>query len=309
MAFHFNVPGADAAGRTGVILFLVLSGFLITDHLRAEMHAKGRLDLFQFYRRRALRIAPALGVLLIAATVAAGLGTEDRELAPAILATALFIANATYLVGIDLQWLSHMWTLSLEAQFYVAIPLVLMGLTRRSRAGAIAVLGAVVMLLYPAAAALAAGCALAVIGARPAAWFAMRAFPAIGLVAILFSAAIDNQSSVYNLAPTIFSSVGASLIVAAAAGGTSRRRRPSLGWVGRVSYSLYLWHLPIGTVLFPAAYAMGLSWWTAALASTAISVGVASVSYRWIERPFLPGRAIRYADSPPTAVHPAPSTA
>lgn len=288
LAFHFNVPGAHAAGRVGVTLFLVLSAYLIAGHLLASRRALGRVVFMPFYRRRLVRIAPALLVLMAVSSLAAHLGGRGGEMAPAIAATILQVADAPDVLGLDLYWLSHMWTLSLEAQFYLVIPLaVIAGFAGPVAALFAAVAVGAISVLYAPVGALATGCALAAFNIQVRSWLGIRALVIVGIGVIAMSVAIDNQSSYYNLLPTLGTSLGSALIITAAAGARTSLRLPGLRQVGVISYSLYLWHLPATALIYPTLYAMGQPWWVATGLSLAVSLAAGSVSYRFIERPFL----------------------
>lgn len=290
LAFHFNVPGAQAAGRIGVTLFFVLSGYLITHHLAAALAEDGRgLGVVtRHYRRRALRILPPLAVMLLVVTaIATAVGTVTI-VGPAAVSSAFMVANLPAPLGVDLLWLSHMWSLSVEAQFYLVLPVLLVaGFIHRFVAAAVIVGAATVLVLYPAASGLGIGCLLAVAGARavPRLWPPLLTLA--GCAVMLVSATMDNQSAYYHLVPAWTASVGAGLIVGAAAARTSSSTANPVKRVGQISYSLYLWHLPIGAVLFPAAYAAGYPWWVAAVAAVALSVATAEISYRFVESPFM----------------------
>lgn len=114
-------------GRTGVALFFVLSGFLITLLLLDERARRGSIDLRRFYLRRSLRILPAYYVFLvvIAGLAAARLvSTTWQDLGTA----ALLVTN---LHPDSEGWtLAHTWTLAIEAQFYILCPLLLIALHR-----------------------------------------------------------------------------------------------------------------------------------------------------------------------------------
>src|SRR4051794_36677121 len=120
------------AGGFGVYVFFVLSGYLITHLLATEREATGRLSLRRFYARRALRLLPALALLLIASAVwalADGGPTAERTLR-GIPFVALYVgnwANAASPIGgdYDLGLLGHTWSLSVEEQFYLLWPLAL----------------------------------------------------------------------------------------------------------------------------------------------------------------------------------------
>ena len=120
-----NLPG----GYFGVQAFFVLSGFLITTLLLRERGKTGRISLSAFYRRRAYRILPALFVFLAVVSVLAvtrvidGLGPRD------IISPALFLRDYWPLDGS--WWTGHIWSLSVEEQFYVLWPLAVILMPRR----------------------------------------------------------------------------------------------------------------------------------------------------------------------------------
>ena len=134
VTYHL-VPSALPGGFLGVDAFFVLSGFLITSLLVAELSATGRIDLRQFYLRRLRRLTPALLVVLAALGVYAAIWAAPAELARLRehgLWTLGWMANwksvadgTTYtdlVAGESL--LRHMWSLAIEEQFYVVFPLV-----------------------------------------------------------------------------------------------------------------------------------------------------------------------------------------
>lgn len=104
--------------RAGVLLFFVLSGFLITGLLLREKSAKGRLDLKRFYIRRALRLGPALVTFLLVILILRYFnlvqGVQNYEIAACLLYTRNFFGKS--------QTLTHIWSLSLEEQFYLCWP-------------------------------------------------------------------------------------------------------------------------------------------------------------------------------------------
>lgn len=275
---HAKLFGLPGAGQVGVTLFFVLSGFLITSLLIDERAMSGRIHLLAFYRRRALRLLPALVAVLAVAAIFEGWK---------ILAPLAYVANWAIIVGIDLGLVSHTWSLSVEEHFYALWPIAFILLP--SRRMAVLVLAAtwlvsVVIRLNAAelhamwgtdarADALVIGCLLAF-------WFAWRAprvaWPlAIGAGLALAAVSTRGEREFLTTIGLSIAAIGGGVLVAWAAG------RPSplltwapLRWMGRVSYGLYLWHplvyaLPIGPFAIPAALV------------------VAGASYRWIEAPFL----------------------
>ncbi|WP_106814069.1 acyltransferase family protein [Microbacterium timonense] len=136
--YHFW-PGRITGGYIGVDIFFVISGFLITAHLMRELTATGTVRLGQFWARRARRLLPAsLLVLLFCALVVmspylmptSALPNEVRE----ILASTFYVENwylalnsADYLNhGGEPTTVQHYWSLSLEEQFYVMWPLIML---------------------------------------------------------------------------------------------------------------------------------------------------------------------------------------
>jgi len=137
VAYHTGVPGF-VGGFTGVDVFFVISGYLITGLLLLDIERYGRIRLLDFYARRARRILPTL-ILVVLTTVivsffllSSALGEIQRVLKSAY-ATLLMAGNFYFLRGAgdyfgvrsELQPLLHTWSLSVEEQFYLVWPAVL----------------------------------------------------------------------------------------------------------------------------------------------------------------------------------------
>ena len=131
--YHAGIP-AVSGGYVGVDVFFALSGYLITDLLAAEVEATGRVDLRRFYARRARRLLPAIGVLLLAVGAFAYVfysPLEQRPIAETALATALYVSNVVFAqgatnylaAGAEANPLLHTWSLAVEEQFYLGWPL------------------------------------------------------------------------------------------------------------------------------------------------------------------------------------------
>lgn len=139
MLYHADIGGA-AGGYLGVDLFFVLSGYLITSLLLAELANSGTVDLRAFYARRARRLLPGALVLMAALTVVTGLVVTDaaaglREDVPWVAAFALnwhyIAADHSYFATMARPpLLQHLWSLAIEEQFYLLWPALLIGLTR-----------------------------------------------------------------------------------------------------------------------------------------------------------------------------------
>ena len=147
-----SVPGAFV----GVDIFFALSGFLITSLLLRERKRRGRIRLADFYARRALRLLPALYVLLAIYIVYAA-ATNLPTTTVGIVPIATYWQNWADIANISTPaFLTHLWSLSVEEQFYLLWPIVLIlliGFARRTRyIAGILVIALVAMNVYRIAA-------------------------------------------------------------------------------------------------------------------------------------------------------------
>ncbi len=316
--YHAGAPGVPG-GFVGVDVFFVISGFLITRILAREMD-DGRLSIARFYERRARRILPAL-MAMLAVSLAAGwfllLPGELEDLAKSGLATTLFVSNLWFLRTLDyfapaaeLLPLLHTWSLAVEEQFYIVFPLLLLLLQRRTRGTLVAVVAALSAISFVVATvgvvhapsatfylassrawelgigALLALTPLRIHAARPG---LREAVAWAGLAAILASVVLIDSSMPFpgpTAAPAVLGS--AALIWAGGAGSTRPSRLLSLRpvvFVGLISYSLYLWHWPILAFLRARAGSVDLEPAVAA-AAVALAFVIATLSWRFVERPF-----------------------
>jgi peptidoglycan/LPS O-acetylase OafA/YrhL len=323
---HLEVPGFRSGGVAGVTLFFVLSGFLITSLLMEEFGRAGRIELRAFYRRRMLRLLPALFALIAAVFVYESVA-GGNPIADALLAL-LYVGNWVRVGGQGLGLLSHTWSLAIEEQFYLVWPAVLLLARplapRRWRiVFALALIGALGSMLERAALwhgagsinrvyfatdaradGLLLGCALAL-------WLTSGRQLRLGWIAgvtalaLLAAATVTSGSrAIYIVAPTL-ASIGGLLLIAFLVTGDRGAlfRWPCLCATGRISYGLYLWHVPIVWVLLPHLARLPL------LVRGAIIVGLAwaaaAASYRWVEQPFL-RRKHRAAEAAARAGSPRP---
>jgi len=134
IGFHAGAPELTG-GFLGVDVFFVLSGFLITDLLVVQYDRLGRLDLKNFWGRRARRLLPALAVMLVVVTAAATViePSQDGSLRLALLAAVTYTSNwyqiihhVSYFAALGPKApLDHLWSLAIEEQFYLIWPLIL----------------------------------------------------------------------------------------------------------------------------------------------------------------------------------------
>ena len=265
MASHADLPGFRLGGGTGVTMFFVLSGFLITALLVEEQSDTGRVNLRAFYRRRLFRLLPAL-VVFLAGALAMGWGTGDHA-----TAALLYVANWVRAGGGNLGDLGHTWSLAIEEQFYVIWPVLFMALAKRPAwLLRLAVVGTILSAVSRTmiviggnqaamdrvyfgsdtrADAILAGCILGLIIARGRHLSVPRWLVATaGLALAVVTGIAAGQSSFYQWGLTL-ATVASTIIIARVAvrpAGSSRILEWSgLVRTGRLSYGLYLWHWPI----------------------------------------------------------------
>jgi peptidoglycan/LPS O-acetylase OafA/YrhL len=128
------------AGYAGVAIFFVLSGYLITALLLREEDRTGRISLRLFYIRRSLRLFPALWLYLLVVFVIWCMGGLPHHPWHSIVSSLLYIRN---LVGSGHET-GHLWSLSIEAQFYCLWPFVLVSLRQRNRLRLLVALSALI---------------------------------------------------------------------------------------------------------------------------------------------------------------------
>jgi peptidoglycan/LPS O-acetylase OafA/YrhL len=273
---HFKGPArlfvsASAGGWSGVYLFFVLSGFLITGIL---LDSKPKPHYYRrFYIRRALRILPAFYLLLVLLVVLPRTGwLEGRRVGwPFIGLSFLYLANLTPLFGVPAQY-AALWSLAVEEHFYLLWPTVVRALSRRAAAWcalgifiASPLIRAIVHALgYNATSAytwlvadgLAIGALLGVLsrGAlaerRPMFYFStICTCAAVGLFALGTPFGIWRGSTFFGAVfrPTAVNLFFAGVLSMTLLLGASRFRwivqRPLLQWFGGISYGLYLVHM------------------------------------------------------------------
>ena len=321
--FHIGLPGISG-GFVGVDIFFVISGFLITGLLVREHETTGRISLRTFYSRRMRRILPAVLATIAVTMVVAAIVLAPLQM-PGIAqdgaASALSLGNmrfalesSDYFAATDPSPFRHLWSLGVEEQFYLVWPAIVIVAFRvlRSRPGIAVLVGALTVASFTFALwltetfapwafyslpsrlwELALGGLLAVaagwvarlprVALIPVGWLG-AGLVAIGLVWIDSATPYPGSAA---LLPTLGA---AALIVGGGRGGPVTwllTRRPTR-FIGRISYSLYLWHWPI--LVLPSLATGEPLPLEVSCALGLVSVVVAAASWRLIEEPFRRGR-------------------
>lgn len=289
IAYHVDPTALPGGGVVGVTVFFALSGFLITSLLLEERATTGRVDVRGFYVRRARRLLPALALML---AVVGPVAVAAGNISIAGLGSVVFYsANWWSATGHHLGMLTHTWTLATEEQFYLLWPVALLALRRTSHAVTLTLAVAVLLLFSGvlgaacSSVAVLAGCALALwLHGRPKAWSPPRASAPVLLVGLLGASEVT-VSNVWTVAVATALATAAVYAIGTAAE-VPFLSNPGVRAVGRRSYGLYLWHLPVIAIVGAATQTSG---WSAALVSLPVLAGVTELSWRYVEQPFLRG--------------------
>ncbi|MFF2387765.1 acyltransferase family protein [Agromyces sp. NPDC058104] len=332
VVLHHGWPAVAPAGYMGVDVFFVVSGFLITGLLMREIERTGRLSLRDFYLRRARRILPAAIATLAAVSALTLLLVPQREWRPwfrEIVASTLYYEN--WQLAVDSQIprradlestpVQHFWSLSVEEQFYLFWPLlIIVALWIAARRGAASTTVVLVLLSVVTVASFVHSVLLTAQDANLA-YFSTFArtweFGIGGVLAIVSRAPLTGRAALRSVvswaglvmiavpivafrSPEVFPGLVVLLPVIGTlaviwAGMPERAWSPAVvarlrpvQWTGDVSYSLYLWHWPI-FMFTPYLTGVPSPPWLMVIL-VALSVLVAGLSKRWIEDPFRHGR-------------------
>jgi peptidoglycan/LPS O-acetylase OafA/YrhL len=322
VAFHFETKGVYG-GFVGVDIFFVISGYLITGIIQAEV-ARGDFSFARFYERRLRRLLPALYVMVAVTAIPTFhylLASERAEFFRSVTAVVTFTSNIFFWLQSGYfdhaaveKPLLHTWSLAVEEQFYLALPLIVWGVLRSARDNRMALpvtLGALALASFALSIVLMrnGASANAFFMSPPRAWeflvgsiVALDGFPKLrhpmaqqiarGAALVLMAIPI------LSLRPgpgfpglnAVLPCVGAAIFIWSGIGVKNQAHaRYSLLHVmrffGRISYSLYLWHWPLFTFARFSKSSLVLG-----RVETAglflLTVAVSYLSWRFVEQPF-----------------------
>ena len=318
LLYHAGVPGF-AGGFVGVDIFFVISGYLICGMIDRDLRARS-FSLADFYKRRILRILPALFVMFLITSVLAArycLPVELEDYAKS-LASAIGSVSNMYFAGTagyfdapaETKPLLHTWSLGVEEQFYLIAPLLMWLLYRFVPNWARAVLAACAILSFVAAVAMSFRNTTFVFYWTPLrAWeLALGALLSIRLfrlprnalqrnlsgstgVVLIAAVVLFGSPSTPLLLMTSLAAIGAALVIA-----SSETELSVVGWllsqrplvfIGLISYSLYLWHWPL--IVFQRSDGILFAGASGAITKATViaaSFVLAILSWRFVELPF-----------------------
>jgi peptidoglycan/LPS O-acetylase OafA/YrhL len=325
--FHISkelLPG----GFVGVDIFFVISGYLISAHI-FQSHRQGTFSFIDFYYRRIRRIAPAMTVV-VAVTLAVAewvlLPDDARAAAKSAVMSFASLANVHFWLNQDTGYfaassnelpLLHLWSLGVEEQFYMVWPPLAILICRWRSGRALAVMGVLALAsfaigqfayagsptfayyLLPSrggellVGAIAANIALS--GRLAGLGRHALALAGIGLALVLATMVLLSERVVFPgwwaLPPT----VGAALLILGGGAGANPVSRllavAPLRAIGAISYSAYLWHWPL---LAFYRYGYGEPGFGAGIAVFALTMFLATLTYRYVEQPVRLSRRITW---------------
>ncbi len=310
LANHAGIPGF-AGGFVGVDIFFVISGYLITRIIMRD-RAAGRYSLAEFYRRRAIRIFPALFVLLPVVSLVALLAMAPSELVTfsrSLVATTFFASNFHFLADTGYftpaaatRPLLHTWSLAIEEQFYIFWPFVLALALPRNRASRWGVVWAIMAASFAASVwmthvdmavafyqlpfrawELGLGGVLSALPLTRLTRPSREVLSAAGLAAIGYSTHFYREPLVFPGLAATLPCLGAAAIIAAGEQPLVNRllALAPARFFGRISYSLYLWHWPV--IVFAGLWLFLPAGPATITGEIAISVLLGWLSYELIE--------------------------
>jgi peptidoglycan/LPS O-acetylase OafA/YrhL len=315
--FNHAGIGLFSGGFIGVDVFFVISGYLITTIIARELHTN-EFSLTRFYERRIRRIFPALFTVIAFTTLVCAVIYDPAKFTTfgkSVIATTFFLSNINFWqesgyfdTSSQLKPLLHTWSLAVEEQFYIFFPLLMMLLIRYSRKAvplivsvlAIISLAASIYLVSndPAAAfylphvrawELLAGAIVALNISSVSIKKSLRSILEFsGILMILIPVFAYSKSTEFPGLAAVLPVLGTALIILCGNQEKSLVGKilslPALVFIGKISYSLYLWHWPL--LIFGKYYAIRpLTGFEIALEIALIFI-LSTLSWRCVETPF-----------------------
>lgn len=304
--FHFN-PQWLPGGFAGVDVFFVISGFLMTSIIFSGVE-KNTFNLFKFYNARANRIVPVLAAMSTVLLIFGWfylLPTDYRDLGRQIEKSSLFISNLLFAKGggyfdtaEHTKWLLHTWSLSVEWQFYIFFPIIILVLKKYLN---LTSLKRVVIGLFLASFIY---CIYATYKDSKTAYFLLTSrawemllgglaflYPwslkskyhqiitqCLGIVLIITSYFLISKDTPWPGYMALIPVLGAYLIVVANYQNNFLINNPISNYIGKWSYSIYVWHWPLVVLGFYFAFE---NWW---IYGIPLSILLGFLSYQFIEK-------------------------
>jgi len=323
LAYHLKMPFAKS-GLLGVTVFFVISGYLITGILINEIEESGGVDLKNFWLRRIRRLLPAvLSMTVVMIFVSAVVNRVVFTKGCNDLLSAVFGYNNWWQIFRKVSYFenagapspfTHCWSLAIETQFYLIYPILLILLSKARNRGKVfaavtavlALISVVLMgvlyspdgdpsrvyygtdtrafsLLIGALAAIQKEYHIIKVKLRGKLWAVIGSISVLILIGMMML--ISSYSSFLYYGGQAIVSVLAAFVVYAVTVSRSLLNiilgSSILKWIGDRSYSIYLWHYPIIVLMSGGKRA---AWWIVIL-EVVLSVGLAELSYRFIETP------------------------
>ncbi len=315
--FHLHIPGFNG-GYTGVDVFFVISGYLITGMIFNEIQEK-RFSLKEFYIRRIRRLVPALLTTLTVTSLLVFFTlkpVEMRSFASSLVFQSVsmqnlfFLSEGEYFLGSDLKPLLHTWSLAVEEQYYFFWPLILLLICRYSFNFQLLsitviifssfVISLVLMGLSPKASffllpsrawELCFGGLFALLETRDSirrqlTYEIRTTIGILGMLLVCFSFFYFSASTPFPGYAALIPVVGTVFLLASGVGSQTVLHRVlslrPLVLIGLISYPMYLWHWPIIVML--RQFEVGLTYWVDFFVII-LTVTLSAVTYRYIESP------------------------
>lgn len=332
VAIYHIWPTSIPGGYVGVDVFFVISGYLITGLLLREIEREGRVSMLRFYGRRIRRLLPAATVTLLGVVVGSLFLMPEaywRDTAIEVIASALYVQNwwlafqAVDYLGAEVAAspVQHFWSLSVEEQYYLVWPWLLVAASMAARylsSGRLRMFSCLLVLVGGASLAhsiwltyaepdfayfatttrvwelaLGGGVAVLMKSWAPNATLG-RGLRVLGVGMILAAAFLFSYETQFPGYTALLPTLGTALVIIAGADSRTYGLYPTLAsrpsqFIGAISYSLYLWHWPV-IVFYGYQFGDATPGWMHGVALLAIAILLAYASKKLVEDRFIKRR-------------------